>query len=133
MRFFQMDARKFTERLPGAPDQVRNARLVVAKVLGEAHPCIDEAVLLASETATNAVRHTDSGLLGGGFALTVEHTDVWARVTVRDDGSPRTPCLCPRGPTAESGRGVKMLDLLAFRWGLRREKRRNEVWFEVGQ
>jgi hypothetical protein len=26
-----------------------------------------------------------------------------------------------------------MLDLLAFRWGLRREKRRNEVWFEVGQ
>jgi hypothetical protein len=33
----------------------------------------------------------------------------------------------------ESGRGIKMLDLLAFRWGFRREKRCNEVWFEVGR
>ena len=107
--------------------------LIIAKILGDAHPCIDDAVLLASETATNAIRHTDSALSGGGFALTVEHTDVWVRVTVRDDGSPRTPCLCPLGPRVECGRGVKLLDLLAFRWGLRREKRCNEVWFEVGR
>ncbi|WP_285579393.1 hypothetical protein [Actinoallomurus iriomotensis] len=44
-------------------------------------------MLLASETATNAIRHTDSALPGGGCALTAEHTDVWARVTIRDDGS----------------------------------------------
>jgi anti-sigma regulatory factor (Ser/Thr protein kinase) len=128
-----MDDRKFTERLPGTPDQARNARLIVAKVLGDAHPCIDDAVLLASETTTNAIRHSDSARPGGAFALTVEHTDVWTRITVRDDGAARTPCLCPVGESAETGRGIKLLDLLALRWGLLRENRHNEVWFEVGQ
>jgi anti-sigma regulatory factor (Ser/Thr protein kinase) len=133
MRFFQMDARKFTERLPGTPEQVRNARLIIAKVLGDAHPCIDDAVLLASETATNAIRHTDSARPGGGFALTVDHTDAWARITVGDDGSTNVPCLCPLTPTSANGRGMKLLDMLAYRWGLVREKSRNEVWFEVGR
>lgn len=133
MGFFQMDARKFTEWLPGTPEQVRNARMIIAKVLGDAHPCIDDAVLLASETATNAIRHTDSAGPGGGFALTVERTDVWARVTVGDDGSTKVPCFCPLTPTSANGRGMKLLDMLAFGWGLVREKRRNEVWFEVGR
>ena len=128
-----MDARKFTERLPGTPDQVRKVRLIITAALGDAHPCIDDAVLLASETATNAVRHSDSARPGGEFALTVERTDAWARVTVCDDGSSRVPCLCPVKPTAERGRGVKLLDVLASRWGLLREKSRNEVWFEVGR
>jgi anti-sigma regulatory factor (Ser/Thr protein kinase) len=128
-----MDARKFTERLPGTPDQVRNTRLIIATVLGDAHPCIDDAVLLASEMTTNAIRHTESSRPGGVFALTVEHTDAWARVTVRDDGSERVPCLCPLTPTAANGRGVMLLDVRAHRWGLLREKRCNEVWFEVGR
>jgi anti-sigma regulatory factor (Ser/Thr protein kinase) len=132
MGFFQMDARMFTERLPGTPDQVRNARLIIATILGDAHPCIDDAVLLASETATNAIRHSESAWPGGEFALTVEHTEAWVRVTVRDDGSCTVPCLCPVTGTADHGRGVKLLDVVAFRWGLLREKRCNEVWFEVG-
>jgi anti-sigma regulatory factor (Ser/Thr protein kinase) len=126
-----MDARKFTERLPGTPDQVRNARVIIANVLGGDHPCIDDTVLLASETATNAIRHSDSAMPGGVFALTVEHTEDWTRVTVRDDGSAKMPCLCPLTPTADHGRGVKLLDVLASRWGLSRERSRNEVWFEV--
>jgi anti-sigma regulatory factor (Ser/Thr protein kinase) len=128
-----MDARKFTERLPGTPDQVRHARLIIVKVLGGDHPCIDATVLLASETATNAIRHSDSARPGGAFALTVEHTEDWARVTVGDEGSAKVPCLCPLTPTAVHGRGVKMLDVLASRWGLSRERSRNEVWFEVGR
>ena len=127
-----MDARKFTERLPGTPDQVRHARSVIAAALGDAHPYLDDAVLLASETATNAIRHSDSSKPGGDFALTVEHTHGWARISVRDGGAERIPCLCPLAPTAEHGRGVKLLDILAARWGLLREQRRNEVWFEVG-
>jgi anti-sigma regulatory factor (Ser/Thr protein kinase) len=132
MGFFQMDARKCTERLPGTPDQVRHARLIIVKVLGNDHPCIDGTVLLTSETATNAIRHSDSARPGGVFALAVEHTEDWARVTVGDEGV-KLPCLCPLTPTAVHGRGVKMLDILASRWGLSRERSRDEVWFEVGR
>src|SRR5262249_38790492 len=128
-----MDARKFTERLPGTPDQVRYARRLIAMALGDAHPWIDDAVLLGSETATNAVRHTDSAQSGGEFILTVEHTGAWARITIRDDGSARIPCLCPSASVAQNGRGVRPLDDLSARWGLSREKRCNEVWFEVGR
>lgn len=101
-------------------------------MLGDAHPRIDDAVLLVSEMTTNAIRHSESSRPGGIFALTVEHTDTWARVTVCDDGSERVPCLCPLTPTAANGRGMKLLDAVACCWGLLREKRRNEVWFEVG-
>jgi len=86
-----MDPRKFTERLPGTPDQVRKVRRIIT-ALGDSHPCVEDAVLLASETATNAVQHSDSARQGGEFALTVEHTDIWTLgkcgipVQVRRDG-----------------------------------------------
>jgi anti-sigma regulatory factor (Ser/Thr protein kinase) len=133
MRFFSMDASKFTERLPGTPDQARRARLVIGTVLGDAHPCADDALLLASELTTNAIRHSDSSRPGGSFALVIEHTNAWVRVSVGDDGSGRVPCLCPVAPAAAHGRGMKLVDGLAVRWGLSRQKRRNEVWFEVGR
>jgi serine/threonine-protein kinase RsbW len=129
-----MDVRKVTERLPGTSDQVRRVRSIIFATLGDAHPCVDEATLLASETATNAVRHSQSALPGGEFALTGEHTDAWARVTVRDDGSVKVPCLCSAVlMTAEHGRGVRLPDVLAVRWGLLREQSRNDVWFELGR
>ena len=41
--------------IPGRPDQVSAARAFITKILGEAEPATDVAVLLASETVTNAV------------------------------------------------------------------------------
>lgn len=126
-----MNVRRFSGVLPGVPSQVREVRQIVAETLGAAHPCLDDAVLLVSETATSAVRHSASARPGGTFALTIEYTDVWARVGIRDDGSPTTPCLCRSRSLGTTGRGLGIVDSLAGRWGLLRAKDRTEVWFEV--
>src|SRR2546423_1014828 len=104
-----MDVRRLTRSLPGTTDQVREVRRLVFVALGSAHPRLDDAILLASETTTNAVRHSASAWQGGRFALMIEHTDVWARIAIRDAGSTTMPCLCHAHPTATSGRGMEIL------------------------
>jgi len=49
-----------SQRFPATPDQVRNARTFVADILGDNHPLLDDAILLTSELATNAVEHSAS-------------------------------------------------------------------------
>jgi anti-sigma regulatory factor (Ser/Thr protein kinase) len=120
-----------TEILPGTPDQVRRVRRIVGAALGDGHPCLADAVLLSSETATNAITHSDSGMAGGKFTLRVECTGTWARVSVRDDGSSRLPCWCRAGQDATNGRGTELLDNLATRWGVLREGIGSTVWFEL--
>jgi anti-sigma regulatory factor (Ser/Thr protein kinase) len=120
-----------TEMLPGTPDQVRTVRRIVGATLGDGHPCRDDAILLSSETATNAITHSDSGAEGGKFTLRVECTESWARVSVRDAGSSRLPCWCRAGREASNGRGTELLDNLAARWGVLREMSGTTVWFEL--
>jgi serine/threonine-protein kinase RsbW len=127
-----MGARVCSLRLPGRPDEVRTARRFVADVLGRAHAYRDEAVLLVSETATNAVEHSGSGCPGGHFTITVTRTDTWARVVVADEGSLDTPCFCRAGPESTEGRGSEILDGCASRWGFVRGPEGTRVWFDVG-
>ncbi|GAA0835014.1 ATP-binding protein [Streptosporangium amethystogenes subsp. fukuiense] len=47
-----------SQRFPATTDQVRPARNFVAEILGDDHPLRDDAILLTSELATNAVEHT---------------------------------------------------------------------------
>jgi anti-sigma regulatory factor (Ser/Thr protein kinase) len=90
----------------------------------------ETAALLASELATNAVRH------GGGhdFDVTVRFgpgaQELWVGVTDRGTGSPRAR----RPPvTDEHGRGLQLVGLLASRWGVRgsRDSDAKTVWFEL--
>ena len=111
---------------------MRAARRFVADVLGDAHAHRDEAVLLVSETATNAVEHSGSGAPGGHFTVTVSRTDTWARVVVADEGSVRTPCFCRVSVEATEGRGSELLDGCASRWGFTRGPEGTQVWFDVG-
>jgi anti-sigma regulatory factor (Ser/Thr protein kinase) len=77
----------------GLPDTVRNVRRDVRAILG---PCpetvTDDAVLVASELAANAIRHSRSGANGGTYLVRVSHFAttklpyVW--VEVEDLGSP---------------------------------------------
>ncbi|GAA3213458.1 ATP-binding protein [Actinocorallia longicatena] len=127
-----MTARVRSLRLPGRPDQVRSARRFVADELGAEHACRDDAVLLVSETATNAVEHTGSGGPGGHFVVTVSHTDTWARIVVSDEGSHSTPCFCRVSVESTEGRGSELLDNCAARWGITREPDGTRVWFDVG-
>jgi anti-sigma regulatory factor (Ser/Thr protein kinase) len=114
---------------PGKPDQVARVRGFVQLVLGPA-PVADEAVLLASELATNAIVHTASGH-GGTFAVTVKRYPSAVRVEVHDAGSDRVPRLCSRDHQAEEGRGLGLVSLIADRWGHSREHNGRSVFFEL--
>jgi anti-sigma regulatory factor (Ser/Thr protein kinase) len=100
---------------PGRPDQIARVRQFVRFVLGPV-PVVDEAVLLASELATNAIIHTASGQ-GGVFAVAVSRYPSAVRIEVRDAGSCQVPMPRPQGTLADEGRGLDLVHLVADRWG----------------
>jgi hypothetical protein len=124
---------RFIRSFPGCPDQVAPARHFVAAALAGC-PAAPDAVLLASELATNAVRHSATGR-GGSFTVAISHAPGRVRITVTDDGSDTRPVLpagAP-GPLACSGRGLLLVDALSGGWGHAAggPSRRAAVWFEL--
>jgi len=60
-------------------------------------PAVDDVVLCASELATNAVRHSRSGLRGGSFTMRITVVrGITSASMFRDDGGPWTPALVDR-------------------------------------
>src|SRR5258708_5401036 len=53
---------------PGTPDQVAKVRRFLRSQLA-GHPALDDAILAASELASNAIAHSASGHQGGMFAV----------------------------------------------------------------
>jgi anti-sigma regulatory factor (Ser/Thr protein kinase) len=117
----------------GTPEAVGQARRFVAGVLGEDCPRLGEVLLLVSEIATNAVRHTASGAPGGWFDLTVSVTSGLVRVTVTDRGSASEPRVRHGGKPGEpeGGRGLLLVEQLADKWGSAGGRKRRVVWFEM--
>jgi len=72
---------------------------------------VEEARLIASELATNAVRHA-----GTPFTVTVELTDADVTLRVRD-GSSRVPVTQSPNRLADRGRGLVLVDALSVSWG----------------
>ncbi len=104
------DARRFT-----------NARLLE----WGAEEVADAAVLLVSETVTNAVLHA-----GTALTLRLELRDGVVRVEV-GDGSQRLPVRRHFSPDAGTGRGLMLIDALASRWGTSETGDGKVVWFEL--
>ena len=115
--------------LPGRPDQVAQARRLVAESL-TACPAAADAVLLTSELAANAVLHTASGS-GGTFGVTVSHDASLVRVEVHDAGAPTAPVIVAGDGLRPSGRGLALVAVLAARWGQQGNERGRAVWFEL--
>src|SRR5579859_3179080 len=78
--------RQFQYTCVARPAQVGHARRALARAL-DGHPAADAATLIASEFATNAVRHSASGN-GGKFTLRAEVTAGYVRIEVSDGGGP---------------------------------------------
>jgi serine/threonine-protein kinase RsbW len=124
---------------PGEPSSVGQARDFVRGVLGEDCLVLDDVLLMASEIAANAVRHTASGLDGGWFDLTVSVTRKAVRVAVADRGGSSTPGIpgnggelgMPGAGLLTGGRGLRIVDALASGWGYGGDERGRVVWFEV--
>ena len=112
------------------PVQVRAARMFVAGA-ARAHPRVYEAVLLAGEVVSNSVRHSGSAVPGGVVTVSVTVTRTCLRVEVTDragDGSPALGAAVSPGD-AESGRGLRLVDALAARWGYERGGGLATTWF----
>ncbi len=115
--------------VPGCDQQVRQARLFVRQTLGDC-PVVEDAVLLVSELATNAIAHTASGQ-GGKFLVTVYQGQRRVRVEVLDGGSAKAPVVRSWKEGGESGYGLGLVELIASRWGHCGGSRRRVVWFEL--
>ncbi len=82
--------------------------------------------LLTSEVVTNSIRHAGLGD-GDRIVLAARLAPDFVRVEVRDAGSGFDPDV--RHDAA--GYGLRMLDILASRWGVDRADYGCRVWFEV--
>ncbi|MGQ4271662.1 ATP-binding protein [Nocardiopsis changdeensis] len=97
--------------------------------------------LLGSELAANALTHSRSGRPFGTFTLRCERSRTGLRLTCTDQGDPSgrtTPdgrrdhlTADPVGldATAESGRGLALVDALATSWGDNGIADHRQVWF----
>jgi len=111
---------------PGLPTSVAAARRFVAASLRAcpevtvSDEVIDRAELITSELATNAIRHTRSGDPGQTFTVHVQTDRRGIRGEIRS-GRPRllysVPHVVEAKPTAESGRGLFLVEQLATTWG----------------
>ncbi|WP_160573856.1 ATP-binding protein [Actinomadura physcomitrii] len=113
--------------LPGVGRSVGCARAFVRDVLAGL-PDRDDVVLAASETVANAVRHTASGLEGGLVTVTVAAGPGAVRLEVADDGAAGARPYVKDDPGAETGRGMRIVQGLAARWGYRADGSRTVVW-----
>ena len=118
---------------PGDAASVRQSREFVRGVLGESWPCLDDVLVMVSEIASNAVRHTASGD-NSWFDVTVSVTGRTARVAIADRGSSSEPRIPDSGGGFDAltgGRGLRIVDTLADRWGHGGDELGRVVWFEV--
>lgn len=117
---------------PGDAYSVWQAREFVRGVLGERWPGLDDVLVMVSEIASNAVRHTASGD-NSWFDVTVSVTGLTARVAVVDRGSSSEPRIPDGGglDALTGGRGLRIVDALADGWGHGGDELGRVVWFEI--
>jgi anti-sigma regulatory factor (Ser/Thr protein kinase) len=115
--------------LPGVRRSVGCARSFVRNVAAD-HPRLDDMVMVVSETVANAIRHTASGAEGGLVTVQVAVGDGVYRIEVADDGAAGRRPYVKDETGAETGRGMRIVEALASRWGFRADGHRTVVWAE---
>lgn len=83
---------------------------------------VDDAVLVAGEMATNAVRHTP-----GPFVVLIHRSDTELAVGVRDT-SPVEPSVMHADAEAEWGFGMQLVDRLADSWHMEAQADGKTTW-----
>jgi anti-sigma regulatory factor (Ser/Thr protein kinase) len=118
-----------TARFAAGVDAPFAARRFVMSLLGR-RPYLglvapDEARLVVSELATNAVIHA-----GTPFSVTVAVQGSGIRISVRD-WSESPPIVRNGGPMAPSGKGLRLVDAIADDWGVERDPDGKTVWADI--
>jgi anti-sigma regulatory factor (Ser/Thr protein kinase) len=114
------------ERTLDAPATARASVRDLEPLLGRART--DDATLLVSELVTNAVKY---GPEDGEIRLIIGRDGACTRFTVHDPGAGPLPEMRPSNPLPQQGggHGLRLVDLIADRWGVERGSTR--VWFEL--
>ncbi|MFF4778982.1 ATP-binding protein [Microtetraspora fusca] len=116
---------------PGRADQIPAARGLV-RLLLEDTPRADDAELVTTELATNALLHSRSGLPDSFFTVELLRCPHAVRITVYDLGGRRTPAMdsaVTPATFAEHGRGLQVVRRLADRVGVSGDSRiGHAVW-----
>jgi DNA-binding NarL/FixJ family response regulator len=115
--------------LPQSLASARAARQFVADKLREwaLQDLLDDALLVASELAANAVTHAESPCR---IRLSLSATSL--RIDVIDTGA-GTPEPQPPSWTEEHGRGLHLVDALTTAWGLDVVDEGKSVWAELAR
>lgn len=111
---------------PSAPGRARAALARISSI----RPVRDDALLIVSELATNAVLH--SGCLPDEeLEVTAERTPVALRIAVTDPGrSGKEPACTDRPLGADGGLGLRLVARVSRRWG-REMDGHTRVWAEL--
>ena len=119
--------RRCAGSFPGRRDQVRLMRGVLAAFF-DGCPAANDAVLLASELAANAVTHSTSGQPGGALTIRAEACPgVYLRAEIEDAGSTWDGNLT----TAQPPHGLFLLRALSADCGTRRGRNGWITWFTI--
>lgn len=113
---------------PGEEGQLGVLRRWLASLLPES-PARDDLATVATELASNTLRHTASGR-GGWFAVEITWHEPVVRVAVADGGGPTEPQVI-EDPAAEHGRGLLVVRGLSVRTGVSGDHRGRLVWADV--
>jgi anti-sigma regulatory factor (Ser/Thr protein kinase) len=89
-------------------------------------PLADDAALLVSEAMSNAIRHATRQIT---LCVTCNKTTILVSVT--DDGARPDVDLAPRhlDESAETGRGLFVIDRITSEWGWSGNAQGTTVWF----
>jgi len=106
---------KCSRTFPARPEQVAQARTFLSRMLANCR-MRDDAVLICSELATNAILHSESARPRGQFTVRAEVRDgdyVW--VEVEDQGGR----WADDERSEHRGRGLEIIAMLADYWDVR--------------
>lgn len=111
------------------PESVPVARHLVVDLLRvwAAEQDRDDAALLVTELVANVVDHVQ-----GEASLTLEITlsEQWLRIAVAD-GSALRPVMAELDNARPRGRGLRLVQAIADRWGSEDHRGGKRVWFEL--
>jgi anti-sigma regulatory factor (Ser/Thr protein kinase) len=108
-----------------AATAARRVAIAALRRAGHERRLLDDAQLVITELATNAVRHARTP-----FSLSIRMTRSAVRIRVRDR-SHAVPALRGDPGVSSSGRGMRIVSALASRWGVDHVPDGKVVWAEL--
>jgi anti-sigma regulatory factor (Ser/Thr protein kinase) len=120
-----------------APGQARRLAVAALRQRGHDESLVQDAALVLSELATNAVVHA-----GSPFSVAVRTQESVLRVAVQDASpldaaspeqswAPEQGSVTGHGLVARAGHGLGLIDVLATRWGVEASASGKVVWAEL--